>query len=187
MPEAGPAGPAGPLVVLVGPPGSGKTTVARRLAVLLGVAHRDTDADVERATGRGIPEIFVDLGEAEFRRLERDAVRRALAEHRGVLSLGGGAVLSEQTRAELRGHPVAFLSLSMPVGVRRTGMATNRPLLAGVNPRATYKTLLDARVPLYREVAAVEVDTDELSADEVAARIVAALGLVPQDGTVTAP
>ena len=159
-------------MVLVGPPGSGKTTVGRELAALLEVSLRDTDDDIEKIAGRSISDIFVTDGEPVFRELEKAAVLRGLREHSGVLALGGGAVLSSATREALRGNAVVFLSLSMPVGVKRTGMATNRPLLVGVNPRATYKALLDARLPLYREVAAMEVDTDELTAAQVAARIV---------------
>lgn len=169
--------PDGPLVVLVGPMGSGKSTVGRRLSELLHSPLRDTDADIEAAAGKPISDIFVDDGETHFRELEKDAVSTALAEHRGVLSLGGGAVLAPESRQRLLGHRVVFLNVSMPVGVRRTGMATNRPLLVGVNPRATYKALLDARLPLYREVSVLEVDTDQLTAAQVARKIAADLGL----------
>lgn len=166
-----------PKVVLVGPMGSGKTTVGRILAELTGLPVRDTDADIEAAAGRTIPVIFIDDGEPRFRELERQAVATALGEHAGILSLGGGAILADVTRQALRGHQVVFLNLSMPVGVRRAGLASNRPLLTGVNPRATYKALLDARLPLYREVAALEVNTDELTAPDVAAVIIEKLGL----------
>ena len=107
-----------------------------------------------------------------LRALERTAVATALAEHRGVLALGGGAVMAPETRALLAGHPVVFLNLSMSTGVRRTGLGASRPLLAGVNPRATYKALLDARLGWYREVAAHEVQTDQLSVGDVARMIV---------------
>ena len=167
----------GPVVVLVGPPGSGKSTVGARLAELLGVTLRDTDEDVERVAGTSISEVFVNAGEPHFRTLERAAVQRALAEHRGVLALGGGAVLADENRAALAGHPVVFLRVSMPVGVQRTGLSSSRPLLVGVNPRATFKALLDARLPLYREVAMLEIDTDPRSPDEVAAQIADRLAL----------
>lgn len=162
-----------PAVVLVGAPGAGKSSVARQLAGLLDLPVRDTDADIESLTGRTIPDIFVTDGEPEFRRLERDAVAAALSGHAGILSLGGGAVLADQTRALLRGHRVVHLLVSMQQGVRRTGLSANRPLLAGVNPRATYRALLDARLPLYREVAEFEVDTDGLTVSQVAERIAA--------------
>ena len=109
--------------------------------------------------------------------METDAVIAALAAHGGILSLGGGSVLAEKNRAALAGHAVVFLSVTMPTGVKRTGLASNRPLLTGVNPRATYKALLDARLPLYQEVATLVVQTDDLTVDEVAAVIVDKLGL----------
>jgi shikimate kinase len=166
-----------PAVVLVGPPGSGKSSVGRAIARLTGLRLRDTDADIERSSGRTIPDIFANDGEEAFRALERAAVRAALAEHGGVLALGGGAVLAPGTRAALAGHRVVFLALTMPTGVHRTGLSANRPLLVRVNPRATYKVLLDARVPLYREVATLEVATDNRSVRDVAELIVAELGL----------
>lgn len=167
----------GPIVVLIGPMGSGKTSVGGALARMTGKPLRDTDADIEARVGRTIPDIFTTDGEDRFRELERAAVLAALREHTGVLSLGGGAILAEETRRALAGHAVVFLRVSMPVGVKRTGIATNRPLLVGLNPRATYKALLDARMPLYRERAVLEVDTDRRSVDEVAALIVEKLGL----------
>lgn len=166
-----------PVVVLVGPPGAGKSSVGAVLASRLGVAFRDVDADIETAAGMTIPDIFTTAGEEHFRALERTAVERALAEHDGVLSLGGGAILDQGTRALLAAHRVAYLSVSMPTGVRRTGMAANRPLLVGVNPRATFKTLLDARIPLYRQVCTVEIDTDDKDVDAVAAAVAQQLEL----------
>lgn len=164
----------GPAVVLVGPPGAGKSTVGRLLAERLGVDLRDTDADIVAATGRQIPEIFVDDGEAAFRALEVEAVRAALGEHRGVLALGGGAVLHEPTRRLLDGHRVVFLDLGLPEAVRRVGLGTSRPLLLG-NVRGRLKALLDERRPLYREVATLTVDTSERSAEDVAAEVAGAI------------
>lgn len=166
-----------PAVVLVGPPGSGKTSVGAAIARLTGLPLRDVDADVEKEAGKSISEIFIEDGEPHFRELERYAVRAGLEEHPGVLSLGGGAVLAAETRTALAGHAVVFLTLSMATGVRRTGLASNRPLLAGLNPRATYKALLEARLPLYREVARYEFGTDHLSVTEVARMIVEKLEL----------
>ncbi|MDQ6656757.1 MAG: shikimate kinase [Actinomycetota bacterium] len=166
-----------PVVVLVGAPGAGKSSVGTVLADLLKVPLRDVDSDIEAAQGRSISDIFTSDGEDYFRSLERAAVASALAEHAGVLALGGGAVLDPETRDLLRGHRVVFLAVSMPQGVQRSGMAANRPLLVGVNPRATFKSLLDARLPLYREVAVLEVDTDSRDVAEVAEVIVGELGL----------
>lgn len=165
--------PGGPVVVLIGAMGAGKTSVAHAVAAKLQVPVRDTDHDVEAVAGRPISDIFVNDGEPAFRALEAAAVAKALVEHHGVLALGGGAVLAEETRTLLAGRPVVHLHVSMPQGVRRTGLNTARPLLAGVNPRATYKALLEARLPIYRGVAAVEVDTDDRTVDEVADAVIA--------------
>ncbi|GGS60537.1 shikimate kinase [Actinokineospora fastidiosa] len=175
MSRGGGGGGARPVAVVVGPPGAGKTTVGEALAAALGVGFRDTDADVVAAVGKSVAEIFTEDGEEAFRAAEEDAVARALTEHDGVLSLGGGAVLSARTRERLSGHTVVFLNVGLAEGVRRTGLSTARPLLAGVNPRAKFKELLDARLPLYREVATVEVDTDHSSAEDVVARLTAEL------------
>ncbi|MFC7343745.1 shikimate kinase [Saccharopolyspora griseoalba] len=161
-----------PRAVVVGPPGAGKTTIGELLADRLRVPFRDTDADVVEREGRAIADIFTADGEPAFRKLEEEAVETALREHDGVLALGGGAVLSERTRANLAGHAVVFLSVGVAEGARRTGLSVARPLLAGVNPRATFKALLDERLPVYRSVAAVEVATDELSPAEVVDRVV---------------
>ncbi|WP_152312644.1 shikimate kinase AroK, partial [Mycobacterium tuberculosis] len=110
-----------PKAVLVGLPGSGKSTIGRRLAKALGVGLLDTDVAIEQRTGRSIADIFATDGEQEFRRIEEDVVRAALADHDGVLSLGGGAVTSPGVRAALAGHTVVYLEISAAEGVRRTG------------------------------------------------------------------
>ncbi|MGI5448736.1 shikimate kinase [Streptomyces sp. CA-243310] len=167
---------AGPLVVLVGPMGSGKSTVGELLAARLGVPYRDTDADIVAATGREISDLFVDEGEPYFRELERQAVAAAVAEHTGVLSLGGGAVLDEGTRGLLAGLPVAYLSMDVEEAVRRVGLSAARPLLA-VNPRRQWRELMEARRHLYTEVARVVVATDDRTPEEVAQAVLDALEL----------
>ncbi|MEV0942902.1 shikimate kinase [Micromonospora wenchangensis] len=163
-----------PVCVLVGAPGSGKSTVGAELATLLGVGFRDTDTDIEQMAGKPIPEIFIDEGEAHFRALERAAVLAALTSHPGVLALGGGAVLAEENRAALIGHTVVHLSVELTDAVKRVGLGAGRPLLS-VNPRATLKHLMDQRRPLYAEVATATVVTDGRAPEEIAAEIVALL------------
>jgi shikimate kinase len=156
-----------PVAVLVGPPGSGKTTVGSLLAERLGVPLRDTDADIVAATGQEVSAIFVDQGETAFRALEREAVRTALEEHAGVLALGGGAVLDAATRRLLDGHRVVFLQVGLSDAARRVGLDTSRPLLLG-NVRGRLKALLEERDPLYREVATLVVETSGRTPEDVA-------------------
>jgi len=154
--------------------GAGKTTVGGLVAARLGVPFVDADAIIEARAGKPIPDIFVDDGEPYFRALERAAVADALASHHGVLALGGGAILAEETRAVLHGHTVVFLSVELADVMHRVGMGIGRPLLA-VNPRATMRVLLEQRRPLYEEVATVTVKTDGITPDEVAAAVLDAL------------
>jgi shikimate kinase len=163
-----------PVCVVVGAPGAGKTTVGTLLAQRLGVAFRDTDADIVAAAGKEIPEIFIDDGEDAFRALERAAVAAALESFDGVLALGGGAVLAAQNRERLRGHTVVYLSVDLSDAVSRVGLGAGRPLLT-VNPRATLKYLLDQRRPLYEEVATVIVRTDGRTPEDIADEVLAAL------------
>ena len=164
----------GPICVIVGAPGAGKTTTGSVVAELLGVPFRDTDVDIEATAGKPIPEIFVDDGEPHFRTLERSAVATALGSFDGVLALGGGAVLTEETRAALGGQSVVHLSVSLGEAVRRVGLTSGRPLLA-LNPRAMLKHLLEQRLPLYEQVATVTVATDGRTPREIAEEIVALL------------
>ncbi|MET7464806.1 shikimate kinase [Nonomuraea sp. NPDC005501] len=160
--------------VLIGPPGSGKTTLGRLLAERLGVAFRDTDADVEAVAGKSVADIFVEDGEDRFRQLEHAAVRRALAEHDGVLSLGGGAVLNEETQALLAGHPVVYLQVGLADAVQRVGLASARPLLV-LNPRSRLKKLMEERRPVYERLAVLTVVTDQRAPEELADEILKGL------------
>ncbi|MEV0207362.1 shikimate kinase [Streptomyces sp. NPDC050788] len=153
-------------IVLVGPMGVGKSTVGRLLAERLGAGYRDTDDDIVAEQGRTIAEIFVDEGEPAFRAIEKAAVHKALAEHDGVLALGGGAILDPDTRALLAGARVVYLSMDVEEAVKRTGLNTARPLLA-VNPRKQWRELMDARRSLYEEVATAVVATDGRTPEEV--------------------
>lgn len=167
---------AAPAVVLVGPMGVGKSTVGQLLAERLGVGYRDTDDDIVAEQGRSIADIFVDEGESFFRALEKQAVRRAVAEHHGVLALGGGAILDEDTRELLAGQRVVYLSMDVEEAVRRTGLNTARPLLA-VNPRRQWRELMEARRHLYEEVATAVVSTDARSPEEVTRAVLDAVEL----------
>lgn len=168
-----------PRVVLIGPPGAGKSTIGRRVAKALGVELYDTDAAIEARTGRSIPEIFAEDGEPVFREIEEQVVVESLRSQSGVVSLGGGAVLSSRTRAALRGHTVVYLELGIGEGLRRTGALnanTSRPLLTGVDPKAKYRELMRTRRPLYREAATIRVRTDGRSPSRVVAAVLDRLG-----------
>lgn len=156
-----------PRLVLVGAPGAGKSAVGAELARRWGVDFRDTDSAIEVSEGRTVSDIFVELGESTFRRLEEEAVATALTQCRGVVALGGGAVLAARTRAHLADVPVAFLDVSLPAACDRVGLGHNRPLLLG-GVRAQLRSLLDARRPLYLEVATFTVATDDGTVEQVA-------------------
>jgi shikimate kinase len=161
-----------PKAVLIGLPGSGKSTIGRRLAKALGLPLLDTDAAIEETTGRTIADIFATDGEREFRRIEEDVIRSALQSHDGVLSLGGGAVTTLGVRDALAGHTVIYLEIGAVEGVRRTGGSTVRPLLAGGDRGEKFKALMAVRVPLYRRVATMRVNTNRRNPGAVVRYIV---------------
>jgi shikimate kinase len=154
--------------------GAGKSTVGPLLAQALGVSARDIDSEIEAREGRTISDIFVDSGEEHFRALERAAVAQVLAEHDGVVSLGGGAVLDPDTRELLVDHQVVFLRVGLSEAVKRVGLGTGRPLLLG-NVRSRIKALLDERAPVYAAVADLTVETDQRSPEDIVAEIEKAL------------
>lgn len=164
-----------PRVVLVGVPGSGKTTIGQLLAERLGVGFRDVDSDIELAAGKPIGEIFVDDGEQAFRDLERSGVAAALTEHDGVVALGGGAVLDDQTRRLLDGHHVVFLDVGLADAATRIGLNRDRPVWLG-NPRAELKRMIDERRMVYRAVATSTVDTGGRTPDQVVEAVLAVVG-----------
>jgi shikimate kinase len=155
-----------PMAVLVGARGAGNTTVGRRVAGLLDVQFRDTDLDIAESAGKPVSEIFTEDGEEVFRQMERQAVQEALEAHSGILALGGGAVMDDQTRELLADHHVIWLRVGAADAARRVGLSGARPLLFG-NVRGRLVTLLEERMPLYAQVANVTIDTDGRSVDEV--------------------
>jgi len=162
-------------VVLVGPPGSGKSTVGAELAGLLGLPLHDTDAAIEAASGRSISDIFIEDGEPAFRALERAEVARAVAEDDGVLALGGGAPVDPLTEELLVGQTVVFLDVGIADASKRVGFDQSRPLLA-VNPRASWVRLMNERRPVYERVATFRVDTAGRTPQDIAAEVAGLLG-----------
>ena len=160
----------GPLVVLIGPPGAGKSAVGTLLADRLGVEFRDTDADIAAAAGKPVSDIFVEDGEEAFRELERAAATHALRQHGGVLALGSGAVLDAGIQHLLDGLPVVYLSAEFGTVARRIGLDRPRVVVPG-NPRGRLRAMLNERDAIYQRLAAVSVPTDDLDPDELADEI----------------
>ena len=141
--------------------GVGKSTIGRKLAQALDLPFCDADHEIEQAAGRSIPEIFADLGEAEFRAGERRVIARLLDSPPHVLATGGGAFMSPQTRTLIKEKAISiWLKADLDVMVRRVGPKDTRPLLAGRDPRQVLEALMQARYPQYAE-ADMTVDTDE--------------------------
>jgi shikimate kinase len=163
-----------PIAVLIGAPGAGKSTIGRRVAERLKVPFVDTDALIEEESGMSVSDMFVELGEPEFRVREEEAVRRALSEQTGVVALGGGAILSESTRQLLAEHTVVWLRVNVSDAASRVGMNQARPLLLG-NVRGRLTQLLNERTPLYESVASITIETDGRAVREVTSSVLAAV------------
>ena len=165
-----------PKVVLIGPPGFGKSSVGRALARITGLSHSDTDSLIEAKVKKKISEIFVEDGEAVFRAIEADVVAEALVEEVGVLSLGGGSVMQPDTQALLRdcGALIVFLEVGIGQAAPRIGFNQDRPMLL-INPRQTWLKLMEERLPIYQSLANVTFSTDSKKAQEVAEQIAALL------------
>ena len=164
-----------PSVIIMGPPGAGKSSTARALAEIIEGEVIDTDQLIEEATGKRIPEIFTEDGEPYFRQQEEIAVERALrkeSHRRKIISLGGGAVLSPLTQQRLQSSNgrTFFLNVSIAHAAPRIGFNRDRPLLVD-NPRAKWVALMKERLPIYQSMADIEIDTDGRSAREVAQEI----------------
>lgn len=154
--------------VLVGGPAVGKTTVGALLARRLGVDFFDADEQIELRAGKPISQIFAEQGEPSFRALEYEVIQELL-DQAGVLSLGGGAVLNEDLRNDLRApqYRVIWLRCAAAGATRRVGDSTHRPLLAGQDVEHRVTQLHASRAPLYAQVADFSVDTDDLEPAQV--------------------
>jgi shikimate kinase len=158
-------------IVLVGVPGAGKSTVGKLLAAELDRSFFDSDVEIERRLGKSVSDIFTQDGEAKFREVEADVISHLLAQDNVVVSLGGGSLLNSATRDLVKNHNVMWLMVNLAGAVSRVGLNRNRPLLLG-NVRGQLADLMQAREPLYREVASHSVDTSEMSASAVVAAII---------------
>lgn len=166
-----------PKLILIGPMGSGKTTVGNALARELGVTFRDTDALIEEQTGKTVSQIFIDEGEDSFRIIEKAVLRAELLSDGAILALGGGAPLSYDAQSALRasGVPVVYLEVSLSTVAPRVGFNRDRPLLLG-NPRAQWQTLMDERRPIYETVATLKVNVDGKTESELVSEIREVIG-----------
>ena len=162
---------------MIGPPGAGKSTIGKQLARTLNCSFTDTDEIIEAQTGSTISKIFIDQGEPRFRELEVEVVLKAVEEIDGVLSLGGGAPLSQPAQELLQSisTPIIFLDVSLATAAPRVGFNRDRPLLLN-NPRAAWQTLMEQRRPIYESVATHIVAVDGLTPREFAGKISEILG-----------
>ena len=161
-------------VVLIGPPGAGKSTTGARVARALGLEILDTDAMVEQRAGKPVADIFVEDGEPVFRDLEREVTLEALR-HGGVVCLGGGGPMTPEIAAALDGRTVVLLDVGIADAARRVGFDRSRPLLA-VTPRARWSELMAARRPTYERLATRVVDTAGRTPAQVASAVLEAIG-----------
>lgn len=159
-------------IVLIGPPGAGKTSIGKALSKELKLDFIDSDAEIERISGKTISEIFVDQGEAVFRKTEVETVTRILAEFEGVVALGGGAPINPEIQKVLLNseYPVIFIDVSISQAANRIGFNKDRPLLM-INPRQQWLHLMSERRPIYEKLATITVSSDNSKPAEVAKTI----------------
>ncbi|MEO1039804.1 MAG: shikimate kinase [Pseudomonadota bacterium] len=176
MPASDPLSRLDRSIVLVGLMGAGKTTIGRRLARRLDLPFFDADEEIEAAAGRTVSEIFSDFGEAAFRDGERKVIARLLSEGpRKVLALGGGAFMSEETRALVKGQALSiWLRAELETLMDRVSRRNTRPLLKTEDPRAVMADLMARRAPVYGEADLI-VDVDGATHETTAARLLDAL------------
>ena len=160
-------------IILIGPPGSGKSTIGRAISRKLNVPFTDTDDLIEARTGTSISQIFIDKGEPWFRELEKEVLQEELAKVNGVLSLGGGAPLSDFAQDLLRKSEsaVVYLDVSLATAAPRVGFNRDRPLLMN-NPRGTWQELMDERRPIYEALATHIVKVDDRAPKDIVDEIV---------------
>lgn len=156
-------------VVLIGPPGAGKSTIGKALAKEIATEFIDSDSEIERITGKKISDIFVEEGEAVFRKTEVEVVTALLDEFEGVIALGGGAPINTQIQEALTGveFPVIFIDVSISQAANRIGFNKDRPLLL-INPRQQWMNLMSERRPIYEKLASQTVNSDSQKPHEVA-------------------
>ena len=157
-----------PRVILIGPMGSGKTTIGRLMAARLSAEFHDTDSIIESQQGKSVAQIFLDEGEEEFRRIEKSVLRDELLRDVAILALGGGAPISRDAQSALRAvaSHIIFLDVSLATVAPRIGFNRDRPLLLE-NPRGTWQKLMEERRPIYQVLADVTIDVDGKSEEEV--------------------
>lgn len=164
----------GPALILVGPPGSGKSTVGRMAAERLGLEFRDFDDDIERVHGVQAGELVVKLGREKFQESEREILADLLPRHDGVLALGGGTPTAPGVPELLEPYHVVFLDVTLEHLLRREGLVTLHPWLMP-NPRAHLKELLNTRRPVYTAVSAATIPTSERTPEDVLADVLATM------------
>ena len=159
-------------IVLIGPPGAGKSSIGKALAKELNLNFIDSDSEIEKISQKRISEIFIEDGEPAFRLLEVDVVRKILADFEGVISLGGGAPINPEIQEVLQdaNYPVVFIDVSIAQAATRIGFNKDRPLLL-VNPRQQWISLMNDRRPIYEKLASQTISSDNRKPHEVAKQI----------------